>query len=123
MAYVIILFGLLILVAGVVILINPEVILGPIRDNSHKLSLHVAAVVVRLILGILLVTGSEYSRYPIVVEILGWLAIIAAITLALIGRSNFKRLMSWALSLVEPYGRVGGVLASLFGAFIVYAFI
>ncbi|MEW8034529.1 MAG: hypothetical protein G8D61_14645 [gamma proteobacterium symbiont of Ctena orbiculata] len=123
MAYVIILFGLLILVAGVVILINPEVILGPIRDNSHKLSLHVAAVVVRLILGILLVTGSESSRYPIVVEILGWLAIIAAITLALIGRSNFKRLMSWALSLVEPYGRVGGVLASLFGAFIVYAFI
>ncbi|WP_316365608.1 PigN domain-containing protein [Candidatus Thiodiazotropha sp. CDECU1] len=123
MIYVIIIFGLLILLAGMIILINPETLLGPIRDNSDKPLLQVVAVVVRLILGILLVSESESSGYPIAIEILGWLAIVAAITLALMGRENFKRLMSWALSLIEPYGRVGGVLASLFGAFIVYAFI
>ncbi|MES9971831.1 MAG: hypothetical protein ABW092_17485 [Candidatus Thiodiazotropha sp.] len=123
MTYIIIVFGLLTLLAGVVILINPETILVPIRDNSHKLSVHLAAVVVRLILGILLISESELSRFPIIIEILGWLSIIAAVVLALIGRTNFKRLMTWAFSLMESYGRIGGVLASAFGAFIVYAFI
>jgi uncharacterized BrkB/YihY/UPF0761 family membrane protein len=110
-------------VTGVIILINPLVIFGPLRDNLDKLFLHVTAVVVRLILGILLVTQSALSKYPIIIEVLGWLSIIAAITLALIGRDRFKRLMAWAFSLLKPYGRVGGVLASIFGAFIVYAFI
>jgi hypothetical protein len=43
--------------------------------------------------------------------------------LAVIGRNNFKRLMSWALSLLKPFGRVGGVAAVGFGAFLFYAFI
>ncbi|MES9993659.1 MAG: hypothetical protein ABW098_17050 [Candidatus Thiodiazotropha sp.] len=123
MTYIIILFGLLILLTGVIILITPEVIIRPLRDYSDKLSLHIVAVAARLILGVLLVSESEASRYPILIEILGWLSIIAAVVLALIGRTNFKRLMTWALSLVDTYGRAGGVLASLFGVFIVYAFI
>ncbi|MET0070123.1 MAG: hypothetical protein ABW096_08775 [Candidatus Thiodiazotropha sp.] len=123
MTYIIILFGLLILVAGIIILINPEAMFGLVRDTSDKLSLHVLAVALRLILGILLVSESESSRFPIIIEILGWLSIIAAVALALIGRNNFKRLMSWALSSLKPYGRIGGALASAFGAFIVYAFI
>lgn len=105
------------------ILLKPEIILAPLKDNSNKLFLHIIAVVVRLILGILLISQSELSRFPIIIEILGWLSILAAIALALIGRNNFKRLMSWAFSLLEPFGRVGGILASAFGAFIIYAFI
>ena len=123
MTYIIIIFGLLTLLAGVIILINPEAVFGPLRDNSDNLFLHITAVVVRIILGILLVSQSEISRYPVIIETLGWLSIIAAIALALIGRNNFKRLMSWAFSLLKPFGRIGGILASAFGAFIVYAFI
>ncbi|MBT2972078.1 MAG: hypothetical protein B6D72_12610 [gamma proteobacterium symbiont of Ctena orbiculata] len=123
MTYLIIIFGLLIVAAGLVILIKPEALFGLLRDNSDTLFLHIVAVAVRLILGILLVSESEASRYPVIIEILGWLSMIAAVVLAVIGRNNFKRLMSWALSLFKPYGRVGGALASLFGAFIVYAFV
>ena len=123
MTYIIIIIGFLILLAGVVILINPQAIFGPLKDNSDKLFIHIIAVVVRIILGILLVSQSDLSRYPVIIEILGWLSIIAGIALALIGRNNFKRLMSWAFSLLEPFGRVGGIIASAFGAFIVYAFI
>jgi hypothetical protein len=39
------------------------------------------------------------------------------------GRRNFNRLMSWALSLSKPFGRVGGVVAVAFGAFLIYAFV
>ncbi len=123
MTALIIIFGALNLVGGIVIVINPEVIFGYLRNNLDKLELHILAVGVRLILGVLLIYQSNGSKFPFVIEILGWLSIVAAISLAVIGRRNFNRLMSWALSFLKPFGRVGGVLAAAFGAFLIYAFV
>ncbi|MBW2252864.1 MAG: hypothetical protein JRF60_20180 [Deltaproteobacteria bacterium] len=91
MTVLIIIFGALTLLAGIVIVINPEVIFGFLRNNLDKL--------------------------------IGWLSIVAAIFLSVMGRRNFNRLMSWALSLSKPLGHVGGVLAVAFGAFLIYAFV
>ena len=123
MTVLIIIFGALTLLAGIVIIINPEVIFGFLRNNLDKLVLHILAVVIRLVLGALLIYQSNISKFPFVIEVIGWLSIVAAIFLAVMGRRNFNRLMSWALSLVKPIGRVGGVLAVAFGAFLIYAFV
>lgn len=123
MTILIVIFGVLILMSGIFILLNPEAIFGYLRNNSEKLELHILAVVVRVVLGVLLIYQSGESKYPFVIEIIGWLSIVAAIILAVIGRRNFSRLMSWALSFVKPLGRVGGVLAAAFGAFLIYAFV
>ena len=123
MTMLIIIFGALTLLAGIVIVINPEIIFGFLGNRLDKLELHILAVVVRLVLGVLLIYQSGISKFPFVIEFIGWLSIIAAIFLAVMGRSNFKRLMSWAISLVKPIGRVGGVLAVAFGTFLIYAFV
>jgi len=123
MTVLIIIFGALTLMAGIIIVINPEVIFGFLRNNLDKLVLHILAVVVRLVLGVLLIYQSNLSKFPFVIEILGWLSIVAAVFIAVMGRHNFHRLMSWALSFVKPFGRVGGVLAAAFGAFLIYAFV
>ena len=123
MTLLIIIFGFLTLLAGIVIVINPEVIFGFLRNNLDKLVLHILAVVVRLVLGALLIYQSNISEFPFVIEVIGWLSIVAAIFLAAMGRRNFNRLMSWALSLSKPFGRVGGILAMAFGAFLMYAFL
>jgi len=123
MTVLIIIFGALTLLAGIVIVINPEVIFGFLRNNLDKLVLHILAVVIRIVLGALLIYQSNISKFPLVIEVIGWLSIVAAIFLAVMGRRNFNRLMSWALSLVKPIGRVGGVLAVAFGAFLIYAFV
>ena len=123
MALLIIIFGALTLLAGIVIVINPEVIFGFLRNNLDKLVLHILAVVVRLVLGALLIYQSNISEFPFVIEVIGWLSIVAAIFLSVMGRRNFNRLMSWALSLSKPFGRVGGILAVAFGAFLIYAFV
>ena len=123
MIILIIIFGALTLLAGIVIAINPEVIFGFLRKNLDKLALHILAVVVRLVLGVLLIYQSDVSKFPFVIEIIGWLSIVAAIVLAVMGRRYFNRLMSWALSFVKTSGRVGGVLAMAFGAFLIYAFV
>ncbi|MGD9039809.1 MAG: hypothetical protein PVH82_09265 [Desulfobacteraceae bacterium] len=123
MTLVIIIFAALTLLAGIVIVINPEVIFGFLRHNLERLKLHILAVAVRIVLGVLLIYQSSLSKFPFIIEIIGWLSIVAAIFLAVMGRRNFKRLMSWALSLAKPIGRVGGVIAMAFGAFLIYAFL
>ncbi|MCP4370929.1 MAG: hypothetical protein GY797_22870 [Deltaproteobacteria bacterium] len=123
MTVMIIIFGALTLVAGIVIVINPEVIFGFLQKNLDKPAVHILAVAVRLVIGVLLIFQSNISKFPYVIELIGWLSIVAAITIAVMGRRNFKRLMSWALSLSKPFGRVGGILAVAFGAFLIFAFV
>ncbi len=123
MALLIIIFGALTLLAGIVIVINPEIIFGLLRKKLGNLELHILAVVVRLVLGVLLIYQFNVSKFPFVIEIIGWLSIVAAIFFGVMGRRNFKRLMSWALSFLKTFGRVGGALAAAFGSFLIYAFV
>ena len=122
MTLLIIIFGTLTCLAGLTILFNPEIFFSLIRNHSSKVELHILAVAVRLLLGILLLIQSDVSRYPLVIEVIGWLSITAALVLALIGRGNFIKLMQWALSMAIKTGRISGVFAAAFGAFLVYAF-
>jgi len=123
MTALIITFGALTLLAGVVILISPGVIFGYLRRNLDKLAVHILAVVVRLIIGVLLITQSDLSKYPLTIEVLGWLSIIAALSFAIMGRHNFHRVMSWALNFSKTFGRFGGLFAAAFGGFLIYAFV
>ena len=122
MIQIIIIFGALTCLAGLLMLINPEIVTGLLRSNYTKIELHVLAVVVRIVLGALLIYQSDASKYPLAIEIIGWLSIAAAAAFALIGRANFCRLMAWALRQAENFGRFGGVIAAAFGAFLVHAF-
>ncbi len=123
MTTLIIIFGALIMLAGAVIVMNPEIIFGYLRRNLDSSAIHILAIVVRLIIGALLISQSSLSKYPLAIEILGWLSIVAALSLAVMGRHNFHRLLSWALTFLKPFGRVGGVFAAAFGGFLIYAFV
>ena len=105
------------------IAVNPEIIFGVLRKNLEKVSLHILAIGIRLVIGILLILYSNESKYPTIIEILGWLSIAAAFIFSVIGRRRFLSLMSWALSLLKPYGRIGGLFAMAFGGFLIYAFV
>ena len=121
MIYIIILFATATIVAGVIIVINPDTIFGLLRNKLELLSLHILAVVVRVILGVALIMYATESRYPTAISILGWISIVAASVLGIMGRTNFKRLMSWALSVAPSFGRIGGLLVIIFGCFLIYA--
>ncbi|MCW8963808.1 MAG: hypothetical protein OQL16_08435 [Gammaproteobacteria bacterium] len=123
MSLLIIIFGALTLLAGIIIIINPETIFGVFKKHIENPWLHILAVVVRLVLGALLVYLSDISRFPLAIEIIGWLSIVAALFFAVIGRDNFIKIINWALSLTKPLGRIGGILAAFFGGFLVYAFV
>lgn len=119
----IIIFGSLTCLAGMVIFVNPKIVFGFLRKNSDKIELQILAVAIRLVLGTFLIYQSGASKYPLAIEIIGWLSIVAAVFFAVIGRNNFSKLMAWALSQVQTLGRVGGVIALAFGAFLIHAFV
>jgi uncharacterized protein YjeT (DUF2065 family) len=123
MTLIIIIFASLVALAGLVLLVNPEILSRYLQKIKDSPVIHFLAVVVRLLLGYLLIHQSALSRFPRVIEVLGWIAIVAAIVLLFIGRRNFKRLMSWALTIAQRLGRVAGVFATAFGVFIIYAFV
>ncbi len=119
----IIIFGTLTCLAGIVILVNPEIVFGFLRKHSDRIELQILAVAIRLVPGVLLIYQSGASKYPFVIEIIGWLSIVAAVFFTVIGRNNYSRLMTWALSQVKILGRVSGVITTAFGAFLIHAFV
>lgn len=123
MSSLIILFGALTLLAGLVIIANPETIFGLLEKHIEKLWLQVVAIAVRLLLGILLIYLANVSKYPLAIEIIGCISIVADAVIALMGSGNFKRLIAWTLNLTRPIGRIGGGVAVFFGTFLTYAFI
>lgn len=121
MNYVILVFASIMLIAGAIILVKPTIVFGLMSTYSKSLQLHVFAVVVRLFLGIVFVTSAQSSKFPLTLEVIGWLFITAGIMLSVIGRNNFKKLVGWGLTLLPKYGRASGAFAILFGGFLVYA--
>ena len=53
------------------------------------------AVIVRLVMGSALIIVAPASRFPIVFQALGVIAIVAAIALVLMGRERIRRLLAW----------------------------
>ena len=105
------------------ILIKPDFLFDYLKRESDNYKLHIAAIVVRLIVGFLLIYYAELSQFPVAMEALGWFTIIAAVALILIGRKNFQKLIEWAVTFLRPYRFVGGILAVVFGGFLIYAFL
>ena len=121
MNYVILVFGIMMILIGAIIIIKPDAVFNVLRSHSESVNLHIIAVVVRITLGVILITYAIESKYPIILQIIGWLLLTAGIILGAIGRSKFKKLMAWALTLAPSYGRVSGMIAILFGGFLGYA--
>lgn len=122
MTIVILILAVLITASGITLIVKPLAISSFLEKNADRIELHVFAVAVRLLLGLALVYSAAASRYPVAMHWLGWIAVGAALVLAVMGRQNFVRLLSWGMQLVGPFGRIAGFIAAAFGAFLFFAF-
>lgn len=78
------------------------------------------AVILRLALGAALVIAAADSRLPLFFEILGWIAVAAAVGIVLVGRERLRRLVAWFERLPAAMIRGWLVCAVAFGALLVY---
>ncbi len=114
-------FGSLMAIGGIILLVRPAVLFDLLRKYQNSLGLYGLAIFVRVFLGVVLVVAAPASKFPLVLETLGWLAIVAAVFIGAIGRGRFSKLMAWVLGLAAGLGRISGLFAVLFGGFLVYA--
>lgn len=108
--------------AGVGTLINPEIITDTFTDNSVDSSLYIGVIAFRLTFGFLLVWTAELSKYPKVIKIFGYLAIIAALIFILIGHDGFQNFMSEIIPVFTAQSQTAGLLSIVFGGFLIYAY-
>ena len=79
------------------------------------------AVIVRLMLGVALIITAPGSRFPLVFQIVGWVAIIAGVAAAFIGRERLRRFTNWWFERFSPAGiRLWVLFAMAFGGFLIY---
>ena len=117
----VLLFGLLICGLSAWGVFTPRVIMRlvtELMDGPWGIGI---AVVVRLVLGAALIIAADGSRYPLAFEIIGWLAIVAAIAIVIMGRSRLKSFVSRIAGFSDAMLRVWLVGGVVFGGFLVYA--
>lgn len=103
-------------------LINPEIIFGWLEDNMESTSLYIAAIVVRLVVGILFIIAAKESKYPGVIKFMGYLALIAAVIFIFIGQESFQDFFSALIPEIKPYASLTGLIDMAIGGFLIYAF-
>ena len=115
-------FGIFLLLAGIVLLVDPSIIFNLIEGNSESTWLYATAIGVRLILGSVLVIAAKSSNFPMVLKVLGIITLIAAFTFLFMGHQSFQELMASVLTYFKPYGRIASLASFAFGGFLIYAF-
>jgi hypothetical protein len=93
-----------------------KLVMGAVDEDW---GIHVA-VVVRLVFGAALVIAAPGSRFPLIFEVLGWLAIVAAVVIVLVGRERLRRFVALFKGMSPLLIRIWLLFGAAFGAFLVY---
>lgn len=78
------------------------------------------AVSVRLVLGAALIIVAPISQFPTTFSVLGWLTIVAAIGLILVGRDRVRRIIAWFEQLSMSAVRIWLLFGMAFAGFLIY---
>ena len=78
------------------------------------------AVVVRLLLGAALIIAAPGSRFPHAFEIIGWIAVVAAVAIVFMGRERLRRFVGVFERIPQAMIRIWLLFGIAFGAFLVY---
>ena len=115
----IVLFGVLICLAGLTILIVPEKFKN-IMNRWTGQPRFLFAVIVRVVLGAILLSEAANLKFPLAMKIIGAISILAAVVLLLVGQERMDRFIDWWMRMSDNLLRFWSIFAFVFGAFLIY---
>lgn len=118
--YVVLLFGVVLVALSVWGLVVPARVLSMVEGVMGRPRGMWIAVGARVVLGAALIIAAPRSMFPTTFLVLGWVALIAAVVLPLVGRARIHGLVTWLERMPPPLVRVWLVLGMAFGAVLVY---
>ena len=101
-------------------IVRPDRLMGLVSSVLERKWGMLLGVFLRLILGAALIVAAPISAFPYAFEILGWIVILAALGLAIMGQRYTRRLIAWFDRLAAPMIRLWLLLGLAFGGFLVY---
>lgn len=110
------LFGVLI---GLVGLLAPDRFRGLFKRMTSQ-TRFLAAVIVRLVIGVIFWIAADELRFPQVMRIIAAISIFAAIGILFMRRDRLDGLIGWWLSRSDGLLRLSAVFAFAFGGFLIY---
>jgi len=121
MSVIVTLFGAAIAALGILGLMRPG---GLVHFVSVAWQTRVAfhfAIMLRLILGVALIGAASGSRFPDALGILGVISLVAALVAPGLGFKRLRTFVQWWAARPPEFIRVWGLVAAVFGVFLVYA--
>ncbi len=116
---VIALFGVLICLAGLVLLIIP-VKFRNVMSSWTGQPRFLFAVIARIIIGAILLLEAPNLKFTFAMQIIGGISILAAVVLLLMGEQRMDRVIDWCMRLSDEIFRGTSIISIAFGAFLVY---
>ena len=119
MAIVVSILGALIALIGVVGITQPQRLISLV-EHWNGPSQFTFAVVIRVVLGVVLLVAAPECRLPTVVRVIGWITIVAALSILIIGRARLDSFIAWWLGRPGLL-RLSAILSIAFGVLLIYA--
>jgi hypothetical protein len=113
------LFGILICLAGLLILIVPDRF-RTVMNNWTGQPRFLFAIIVRIVFGAILLSEATNLKFPLAMKIIGAISVLAAVVLLLIGQQRMDRFIEWFMKVADNVMRVWSVFALAFGVFLIY---
>ena len=113
------LVGVLICLAGLVILISPQKFKN-VMNNFAGQRRFLFAIIFRLVLGAILLAEAASLRFPLAMKIIGAISIVAAIGILIAGQQRMDQIIDYWMKKSEVLFRVASVFALAFGGFLIY---
>ncbi len=116
-------FGLFVATVGVVGMLVPSSLVWIAQHSVTSGAFYLIAVV-RLAVGLVLVSAASASRAPKALRIVGYVIVVAGLATALTGLVGMERartIIGWWLDQGAGIIRVTSVVLAAFGGFVVYA--
>lgn len=120
MAYLIAAFGLLIVALSTWGFFRPEKLMALVKGMEDKPFILIA-VSSRVVLAIILWFAAPLSRHPLVFQVLAVIALIAALTMLIVGKAKLMRMVDWWIERSAAMQRGWLLLGLAFGGYLLWA--
>jgi uncharacterized protein YjeT (DUF2065 family) len=111
----------LIMVLGLVLVVRPQIMHATVSSLDEG-RVRYSIALVRLLLGCVLLAAAADSRYPQVIEVLGWVLVVAGLLIVTLPLAFWRRFIALYKRLPTQPLRFAPVLLIVAASWLVYSF-
>ncbi len=120
--WIVVLFGIFIILAGFLMLFAPKKARQTLRKAGSTNFINYAEITIRMIPAIALILYSDFSKFPEFFKILGWFMLITSLILYIVPRKIHHNYSLKSADILKPiYFQLISPLSFLFGYLLIYS--